>query len=233
MRRAVVVALATVATAGAALGATAAPASAHICPQAVQIPVGRPSTIHVGVTVEDATVPDVEIGIPAGLRLDRVDTEPGWTSTRAGSAVRYRGGPIAPFACAYFSLGVTATSRGAFGISVVQRTATGKIVARVIPDPGNAADRSLDQFVYAGVEPPSPPGDSSGASATTIAGIALVGLGVVMLLALLVRARRRRRRASGDEGEDDTEERSRPDRDAELRARLERFTKRTKDPPPP
>ena len=134
VRRLAVLALVTAFATGATVGLTAAPASAHICPIAVEIPVGQPSTIDVGVTVEGATVPDVEITIPAGLRLDRVDPKAGWTFTRTGSTVRYRGGPIAPYTCEYFSLGVTAPARGAFGIPVVQRTAERQGVGPL--DPG-------------------------------------------------------------------------------------------------
>jgi hypothetical protein len=175
----------------------------------VQIPVGQPSTVAVGVTVENATVTDVEVGLPAGLRLDRVDPKSGWTSTRAGSTVRYRGGTIHQFTCEYFSLGVTATTKGAFGIAVTQRTADGTVVARTVPDPTSAQDQLLDQFVYAGVAPPKRPSTSSGPSLTTIGGIVLVGFGVVMFFVLWLRARRARK----------------------LDERLEQFKQRTPDPP--
>jgi hypothetical protein len=209
-----------------------APAAAHICAQPDEIPVAQPGTISVGVTVEQATVPDVEIGIPSGLRLDRVDAVSGWTFTRSGSTVRYRGGPIPPFACKYFSLGVSAPARGSFGITVVQRDAAGTVVARSVPDPSSAADRVLDQFVYAGVKPPSPPASSTGPSATTIAGIALACLGVVMFAVLAVRSWRGR---DGGNGGDDEESggSGEIERDGELQARLDRFKKRTPDPRSP
>ncbi|HEV7524587.1 MAG TPA: hypothetical protein VGP92_06455 [Acidimicrobiia bacterium] len=215
MRRIVLLALATVAATAATLGLSVTPAAAHICPIAVQIPVGREATIAVGVTVEDATVPDVEITFPAGLRLDRVDTKAGWafsrtgtpTGTPAGSTVRYRGGPIPPFKCEYFSFGVTAAGPGAFGIPVVQRAADGSVVARTIPVANNASDQVLDQFVYAGVKPPRA-GGSSNVSVPTIAGIALVAIGIVAFVALTIRRRR------------------------DLQARVQRFKKRTPDPPP-
>jgi uncharacterized protein YcnI len=225
VRRLAVLALATAVATAAGLAFTVAPASAHVCARPVEINVGQLSTIAVGVTVEATAVPDVEISIPPGLGLDRVDAKSGWTTTRNGSSVRYRGGPIARFACEYFSLGVTAPSRGAFGISVVQRAADGKVVARSTPDPSNATDRVLGQIVYAGVKPPSAATGSNGLSATTIASIALVVIGVVMAGVLGFRAWRARRL---DERDDDEDE-----REAELRARLELFKKRTSDPPPP
>jgi hypothetical protein len=235
VRRLAVLALVTAFATGATVGLTAAPASAHICPIAVEIPVAQPSTIDVGVTVEGATVPDVEITIPAGLRLERVDPKEGWRVTRSGSTVRYRGGPIAPYTCEYFSLGVISPTRGAFGIPVVQRTADGKVWARSTPDASSAQSRVLDQFVYAGEKPPSNSAGSSGLSATTIAGIALVVLGIVSVVVLGVGARRNRLRYEGDDETDGDEadgDRA-DDREAELQARLERFKKRTPDPPRP
>jgi hypothetical protein len=193
----------------AAVGIDVPPAAAHICPVAIQIPVGQVSTVAVGVTVEDATVPDVEIDIPAGMTLDRVDPTPGWTFARRASSVRFRGGPIAAFTCQYFSLGVTAATKGAFGIPVTQRTNDGTVVARTTPDVNSASDRALDQFVYAGVQPPATPGGSGGPSTTTILGAALLGIGVVMAVALTIRARR----------------------EARLRNRLDEFKKRLPDPP--
>ena len=223
VRRLANLALAAAVATGATLVLTVAPASAHICPLPAEIGVGQPSTIDVGVTVEATAVPDVEISVPAGLRLDRVDPKAGWTFTRRGSSVRYVGAPIPAFACRYFSLGVTAPTRGAFGISVVQRAADGKIVARSTPDPNNTSDRALGQIVYAGVKPPPAPSGSNGPSAATIASVALVGIGAVMAGVLAFRARRTHR---VDEGEED-------ERDAELRTRVEQFKTRTPDPPAP
>lgn len=223
VRRLANLALAAAVATGATLALTVAPASAHICPLPAEIPVGQPATINVGVTVEAKAVPDVEISVPVGLPLDRVDPKAGWTFTRAGSSVRYRGGPIPAYTCKYFSLGVTAPTRGAFGISVVQRAADGKIVARSTPDPNNASDRALGQIVYAGVKPPAAASGSKSPSAATIASVALVGIGAVMAGVLALRAWRARGRDEGDQDE----------RDAELRARVERFKKRTPDPPAP
>ena len=229
VRRSAVLALVTAAATAAILGLTVAPASAHICPRPIEINVGQPSTIAVGVTVETTAVPDVEISIPVGLRLDRVDAKAGWTATRNGSTVRYRGGPIAVFTCAYFSLGVTSPARGSFGVSVVQRAADGKVVARSTPDPGNATDRVLGQIVYAGVKPPS--AGSTGPSAITLASIALVGIGVVLGGILGFRAWRNR--GFDEINEDNGDEEGEIEREAELSARLERFKTRTRDPRPP
>lgn len=234
VRRLAVLALASAMATAGALGATILPAAAHICAQAVQIPVGQPSTIAVGVTVEGTAVPDVTITIPAGLRLNRVDAKAGWTMIRTGGNVRFRGGPIATYACEYFSFGVTAPVKGSFGIPVVQRSAAGTVVARSTPDFASPQSRVLDQFVYAGVTPPS--NDSgSGPSVTTIAGIALVALGAVLVSVLGFRAWRGRGEDEDEDEDDGDEDGSAVDddaRDAELRARLEQFKKRAPNPPP-
>jgi hypothetical protein len=234
-----ILALASTVATGGAVGLTARPAAAHVCARAVEISVGRPSTVAVGVTVEGTAVPDVTITIPDGLQLERVDPKAGWSITRTGPSVRFRGGPIPRFACEYFSFGVVAPGRGSFGIPVVQRSATGAIVARSAPDPTRAQSRALDQFVYAGVTPPSV-SSGSGMSTTTIAGIALLGVGIVLAGVLGFRAWRNRRSGadeddiSGDEhGGGGTGEGTDEDaRAAELRARVERFKKRAPNPPP-
>ncbi|MCU1464974.1 MAG: hypothetical protein JWM72_902 [Actinomycetia bacterium] len=239
VRRLAVLALAsTLATTG-AIGFAAQPASAHVCARAVEIPVGQPSTVAVGVTVERTAVPDVTITMPAGLQLQRVDAKAGWSITRTGPSVRFRGGPIPRFACEYFSFGVTAPGRGAFGIPLVQRSATGAVVARSTPDPASAQSRALDQFVYAGITPPSTSSGSS-VSATTIAGIALVAVGTVLVGVLGVRTVRDRRGRGDrdiDDDDDDAPRRGGSEGDeraraAELRARVQRFKKRAPNPPP-
>lgn len=232
VRRLAVLALASTITTSGALGLAPLPASAHVCAQAVEIPVGQPSTVAVGVTVERTPVPDVTVTMPAGLQLQRVDPKAGWSITRTGPSIRFRGGPIPRFDCAYFSFGVVAPGRGSFGIPVEQRSATGAVVARSTPDPASAQSRALDQFVYAGVTPPST-SSGSGVSATTIAGLALVGVGIVLIAVLGLRAARDRRRHDneGNDGDDGSAGDDRA-RAAELRARVERFKKRAPNPPP-
>ncbi len=230
VRRSVVLALATAVATASVLTAGITPAFAHICPTPDEIPVGSPATISVGVTVENTTVPDVEITVPAGLRLDRVDAKAGWTSTRSGSTVRFRGGPITRFSCSFFSLGVTAPAVGAFGIRVIQRDASGAVVSRSAPDPAIAQDRILDQFVYAGVRPPAPPSTSSGPSPVIVGGAVLVGLGLVLAVVVWIRSRRGDEDVDGADGSGEDDDST--VLDPELQARLDRFKKRTSDPPP-
>jgi hypothetical protein len=70
-------------------------------------------------------------------------------------------------------------------------------------------------------------------SATTIAGLALVGVGIVLIAVLGLRAARDRRRHDneGNDGDDGSAGDDRA-RAAELRARVERFKKRAPNPPP-
>jgi hypothetical protein len=224
VRRPVVLALASGLLSTAFVVLTGSPAWAHICPVPAQIPVATTSTVNVGVTVEAPTVPDVEIDIPSGLRVDRVYAKSGWVLTRRGSMLRFHGGPILPYTCSYFPIGVTAPVRGVFGIPVVQRDSSGHVVARTTPDPSSAEDRVLDQFVYAGVKPPSAGGTSTGPSIAVIAGAAIVGAGLIAAGVFAWRARRR-----GDDDEEDGDTETADDRDAELRARLDRFRTRAPD----
>lgn len=198
---------------GAVVAFDAGPAAAHICTYALQIPVGQPHSIQAAVTVEGSTVPDVEMILPPGLQLNHVDSVPGWSVSHSGSTVRFRGGPIAPYTCQYFSMTVTAPTAGQYGINVVQRDESGKIVARSIIDPNQPLDPYQQQVVYAGVTPPKAPGQGGGGtSATTIVGIVLVAVAALFVGGLLFRSWRARRY------------------EAELDARIEEFKRRTHDP---
>jgi hypothetical protein len=195
-------------------------ASAHLCTYAAQIKVGVPQqTISIGVTVEDVTVPDVEVEVPKTLHIDRVDPAPGFQSTVAGRNVRFRGGPIQPFTCQYFSLGVTAKAKGAFVIPVTQRTADGKVVVQTKADPGVVPNPRLVQVVYAGVAPPpSPTGSSSSTSPLLYVGVGIIALALVALLIGGIRSWR-------DRGLDDEED----EEDDDLDARVEAFKRQAQD----
>jgi hypothetical protein len=197
---------------GAVVVFDAGPAAAHICTYALQIPVGQPHTIQAAVTVEGFTVPDVEMTLPAGLQLNHVDAAPGWSVSHSGSTVRFRGGPIAPYTCQYFSMTVTARTAGQYGINVVQRDEAGRVVARSIIDPSQPLDPYQQQVVYAGVAPPKAPGQGGGTSATTLVGIVLVAAAVLLVGGLLFRSWRARRY------------------EAELDARVEAFKRRAHEP---
>jgi hypothetical protein len=203
-------------------------ASAHLCTVAAQIAVGKPQTISVGVTVEGQPIPDFEVQVPPQLRIDRVDPAIGFRVTRHGQTLRYRGIPIDPYTCRYVSLGVTALTKGAYGIPVTQRTADGTVVVRGKFAPADALNPLFGQVVYAGVKPPPAPsqGDGGGTSIVTYVGIALVAVALIALIGLGVRSWRNRGADdddADDEGSDDDE------RDAELQSRVAQFKKQTRD----
>jgi hypothetical protein len=184
------------------LGGWSPRADAHVCPSAVKVPVGRSATVPVYITVESVPAPDIEAVVPAELHLESVVAPTGWKFTRDGQTLRFRGPVFAPFTCPSFTISVTAPAKGAFPISVVQRDLHGDVTARSTADAGQPLNPGSSPTVYAGVKPPSPPG-GGGPSGTTIAGIALVALGVVAGVALALRTRRARRE---DELEDRLEE---------------------------
>ena len=213
--------------AGAVVAVDAAPAVAHLCAHPAEVPVGRPDTVEIAVTVEATPVPDVEVGIPSPLRLNRVDQAAGWKITRAGSTLRYRGGPIASYSCEYFSVQLTAPVKGHWAIAVTQRAADGTVVARSGTDPNTPPNPVLDQTVYAGEKPPSR-SQGGGLSFVTIAGIAFVVLAALLVGFVGVRAWRSRR----DEYADlDDEQFDAAMRDLEIQERLAEFKKRTRRRP--
>jgi hypothetical protein len=195
------------------LGGWSARADAHICPYAAQIPVGRSSTVPVYVTVESEATPDVEVDVPPALHLENAGAPKGWTFTRDGQVLRFRGPAFSPFTCPSFAIVVTAPTKGAYPMTVVQRDAHGKVTAKTTTDPAQRLSPGYAPTVYAGVKPPSTSSGTS-LSGTTIAGIALLAAGVLMAIALGRRALRARR-----EGE----------REGELQDRLDEFRKQTRD----
>ncbi|HET9730279.1 MAG TPA: hypothetical protein VFR41_12690, partial [Acidimicrobiia bacterium] len=136
---------------GAIVVAGAAPASAHICAPAAEIPVGPTAAVIVGVTVENATVPDVEVPIPSGLKVAAVDPAAGWRVRVRRTSVRWRGGPIEPYGCQYFTMHVSAAARGVYPLTIVLRDARGATLGTINGPP-------TQPVVYAGMPAPKPAG---------------------------------------------------------------------------
>lgn len=170
----------------------AQPAGAHVCPVTTELPVNQQGTVTVAVVVEGTPIPDVEMEVPAALRLEGVDPPKGWTAHPSGQSARLNGPAFAPFTCEYFSIAVTPTTKGAFGIRIVQRDAHGVVRGDSMPDPV-PPNPTFVTTVYAGVKPPAPPNSGGGLSVVTIAGIALIGLGAIAVAVLVWRSRRDRR----------------------------------------
>jgi hypothetical protein len=190
----------------------AARAEAHICSTGVQIPVGQPAPVPIVMTVEATPVPDVEIDLPPQLQVVGKITAPdGWTVTKHGQTLRYRGGPFSPLTCPSFSLTAQASEKGAFSVQYVLRDAAGNVVARTATTA--ATQPSIAPVVYAGVKPPSS-SSGGGPSLVVVAGIALIAVAVLLFGGMAFRSWRLGRAEARDE---------------ELEDRLAAFKKQAQD----
>ena len=157
--------------------AGAAPAGAHPCTTPAEIPVGEVVTVLVGVPAEEKPVVAVDVAIPSGFRLEDAPDIGPWRVERDGSTLRYRGGELAPYACASFNLEGAAERQARLAFSVTSRSPDG---SEVRFDGTEPYDPHAAQLVYAGFSPPPPPdeGASGWLSGTTVglaATAALVG----------------------------------------------------------
>lgn len=153
-------------------------ASGHSCAGPVQIEPGRPAKVNIGVGAEDAAVVEVEVSVPSGFELDRVDDAQGWTNTREGQVIRFSGWTIPSFGCAYFTLSGTAPKRATLAFPLKVRTEAGGVQEYASRTPG-APDAA--QLVYAGTEPGDP--DAEGSSGTNIAQVVVIAGAVAAAVA--------------------------------------------------
>jgi hypothetical protein len=174
------------------VGVAPEPAEAHICPVTAQLAVGTSGSATVAVVVEAVPIPDVEIQVPAQLRLEHVDPPAGWSVEQTGQTARLSGPAISAFDCGYFTIAVTPATRGVFGIRVLQRDAKGVLRGDSMPNPALPPDPTFVTTIYAGVKPPGA-ATGGGVSFVTVAGIALIALGGVAAGMLVWRSRRERR----------------------------------------
>jgi hypothetical protein len=172
-----------------ALVVDAGPAAAHVCVRPVEVKVGDVSSITVGVPAEVQVVDKVAITIPAGFDLGQARAAGGWTSSIDGSTITYTGSTIAPLTCGYFTVTGTAASKGKLVFPVTTTAVDGTTTEY---GPGKLGA----QEVYAGIPAFPDAGGGSGLDATTIAGIVLVGGGLVAAAVLFAVRRRADRRAS-------------------------------------
>lgn len=147
------------------------------------------SSITVGVPAEVQVVDKVAITIPAGFDLGQARAAGGWTSSIDGSTITYTGSTIAPLTCGYFTVTGTAASKGKLVFPVTTTAVDGTTTEY---GPGKLGA----QEVYAGIPAFPDEGGGSGLDATTIAGIVLVGGGLVAAVVLFAVRRRADRRAS-------------------------------------
>lgn len=169
--------------------AVAAPAaSAHGCATPVQVAVGTPVAVPVGVTAEATEVSGIDIELPPSFRVATVQAPPGWVPRVEGSTAQLRGGRVAPFGCGYVTLRGTFTEKGVVALPLVLHHADGTTTRLTGRNP-QLADAA--QLVYAGVQPPDPNEESSREFPTT----AVVGIGVAVVVAAGLVVNRRLRRA--------------------------------------
>lgn len=163
-------------------GVTAGPADAHVCVTPVEVDVGVPAAITVGVPAEQQPVVRVDIDVPEGFVLDEARPAPGWDVTTGGSTVSYAGGEIPRLQCGYFTLTGTAARRAKLVFPVTATDASGDTTVY-------GPDRLGAQEVYAGIEAfPDDGGD--GVDPVLVAGIVLVAGGLVAGFVLALRRRR-------------------------------------------
>lgn len=174
----------------AAITVVGGPAGAHFCSTPLEVPVGRPVTFTVGVPAEDAIVGRVDIEVPPEFELHRPVEYPGWEVERDGDVVRFTGGPINLFQCAFFTLAGEVPEKATLVVPFTTYSPGGELVrvfrSRVL----NHVDAA--QLVYAGTDPASPSEDphSSGSGVLALAGWALIGLALGGTAVVLVRRRR-------------------------------------------
>jgi hypothetical protein len=156
--------------------AGALPAGAHSCTAPVEIPVGEVTTVLIGVPAEQNPVVAVDVTIPEGFRLEEAAGVGPWRVERSGSILRYRGGELAPYACASFSLQGAAERQAALAFPITVRGPDGSELTFDGEEPG---DPHAAQLVYAGFSPPAPDGGGpDGLSGTAIGAavtVAVVG----------------------------------------------------------
>lgn len=158
-----------------AMGLTAfRPVTGHSCATPTRIKPGEPATVNIGVAAEEAAVVSVEVEVPEGFELDRVLEAPGWKSEQEESLVRFTGGKIEAFGCAYFGVAGMAEKKAtlAFPLTVgMEGGGERRLASNKIGAPDSA------QLVFAGTEPPSSV-DPEEAGGTSMAAVAAVGLAV-------------------------------------------------------
>ena len=168
------------------------PAAAHFCSQPLQGPVGRPVTFTVGVPSEDLPVARVDIDLPKGFEFHRAVEFAGWRATRVGNVIRYEGGRIRLFLCAFFTLAGEVTEKSTLVVPFITYGEDGQKIQEFRSRDLNEADAA--QLVYAGTQPgvQAEPAESN-RGAMAAAGWALIGLGVAWGGFLLLRRRQRGR----------------------------------------
>lgn len=168
----------------------AGPAAAHSCSTPAEIPVGESTTVTVGVPAEQQPVVGFDVTIPEGFRLDKAEGFGPWRLERDGSQLRYRGGELAPYACATFYLQGAAERQALLAFPLTVHGRDGSQIQFTSQDPNDVHAALL---VYAGFSPPTTPADggSGGLSGSAVG----LGAAAVAIAGAFVLSRRQQRRA--------------------------------------
>jgi hypothetical protein len=184
VRRLVAAAVVAVAVLG------ADPAAAHSCSAPDEIPVGESTTITVGVPAEAQPVVGFDIAVPDGFRLDKADGFGPWRLERDGSQLRYRGGELAPYACATVHLQGAAERQAQLVFPLTVHGQDGSQIRFTSEDPN---DLHAAHLVYAGFSPPTTPTEDSGSGGLSGSAIGLAAAAVAIAGAFFLSRRQQGR----------------------------------------
>jgi hypothetical protein len=159
-------------------------AAAHTCVTPVEVIVGQPATVTVGVAGEGVSpVVGIDITIPQGFTFDSFVPTGGWQGTLDGNVLRLSGGQVPGGACGFLLVKGTATKSGTLYFPMRTTDQDGTV-------------RTLDSTqVYnpaaAMVVEAKRPGGSGGGGlgVAPIAGGAVVALALVGVTVVVVRRR--------------------------------------------
>ena len=171
-------------------------AAAHTCVTPMEVIVGQPATVTVGVAAEGVTpVEAIEITIPEGFVFDSFVPSGEWQGTLDGDVLSLRGGQIAGGACGFLLLKGTATQGGTLHLPMrtTDQDGTVRDLDRIEPF------HPLSAMVVEAQVPGGPGGGGIGAGAVAL----LVGLAAMVVAVVVVLARRSRRgpiRKAGPDG---------------------------------
>lgn len=183
MARRLVAASVTLTSIVLSLPSVAGAAGGHICALPIEVEVGEPSTLVIGVGAESTAVTAVEIELPDGFELTAANGD-GWQVETGDDVVRFTDSSVAPFACGYVTLEGVAEQRSKLVFPLVMETAAGESVRydSAVPHHEQSA-----QLIYAGMDAPTAPEDEgAGTEPLEIAGWALTAAGVILIAWLTV-----------------------------------------------
>jgi hypothetical protein len=168
--------------------AVAPPAHAHSCGLPAHFDVAVPGNLTIGAAAEANSIVAVDVTVPATFRVDAILPTVKWTSERTPTGITFRGGPITPFACAFFTVRGEALRKGVIALELTTHAEDGTVQQYRSRDPG---DLYAAQLVLAGVELPDPSTGGGGGSGSSSPGTLLLVAGGAGGVALWVIRRRR------------------------------------------